>query len=132
MESIAKQFRKREAILSCLRQTREHPSAESLYQDLHRERPDISLATVYRNLALFKSQGLITSLGTVNGIERFDGDVSPHVHFVCTCCGRVLDLPGTETPFPFYEKAAKDMGCAISGYQLMFSGRCPECHGKNT
>ena len=54
-----KQFRKRNAILACLRGTTCHPSAEKLYQMLQQEHPDISLATVYRTLALFKSQGII-------------------------------------------------------------------------
>ena len=59
-----KQFRKRNAILACLRGTTCHPSAEKLYQMLRQEHPDISLATVYRNLALFKSQGIIASMAT--------------------------------------------------------------------
>ena len=65
MEATHKQFRKRNAILTCLRQTEAHPSAEMVHQMLREEHPDISLATVYRNLALFKNQGLIQSLGTV-------------------------------------------------------------------
>ena len=79
-----KQFRKRNAILACLRGTTCHPSAEKLYQMLQQEHPDISLATVYRNLALFKSQGLIASVATVDGVERFDGNIEPHVHFICS------------------------------------------------
>ena len=58
----SKTFRKRNAILHCLRSTTSHPSAEALYQLLQKEHPDISLATVYRNLALFKSQGLAVSV----------------------------------------------------------------------
>lgn len=127
MEAIAKQFRKRNAILSCLRETKQHPSAEALYQSLHRDHPDISLATVYRNLALFKSQGLIQSLGTVNGMERFDGDTSPHVHFICTHCGAVLDMPGSDAPVASFEQAAHDLGCRIEGCQLMFTGTCQDC-----
>ena len=88
----SKTFRKRNAILHCLRSTTSHPSAEALYQLLQKEHPDISLATVYRNLALFKSQGLAVSVGTVDGIERFDGNTEPHVHFICTGCGAVQDL----------------------------------------
>ena len=130
MENTAKQFRKRSAILSCLRQTKEHPSAEALYQSLHQEHPDISLATVYRNLALFKSQGLITSLGTVNGVERFDGDISPHVHFVCSGCGKVLDLPHRQSPIPLYAEDAQSMGCNIDDFQLLFRGLCQECKNK--
>ena len=87
-----KQFRKRNAILACLRGTTCHPSAEKLYQMLQQEHPDISLATVYRNLALFKSQGIIASVATVGGVERFDGNIEPHVHFICSGCGAVLDV----------------------------------------
>ena len=87
-----KQFRKRNAILSCLRCTDQHPSAETLHQMLQQEHPDISLATVYRNLAFFKSQGMIASLGAVNGVERFEANVQPHVHFICGCCGGEIYL----------------------------------------
>ena len=99
MESV-RQFRKRNTILSSLQQSKAHPSAEALYHSLRQEHPDISLATVYRNLALFKSQGLIRSLGTVSGVERFDGDLSPHAHFVCRGCSAVLDLPEAQLPDP--------------------------------
>lgn len=98
MEAATKQFKKRNAILSCLRGTVLHPSAEMVHEMLREEHPDISLATIYRNLALFKSQGLIQSVGTVNGSERFDADTRPHVHFICTACGAVIDLPDTGSP----------------------------------
>ena len=88
METRTKHFRKRDAILTCLRSTDTHPSAEWIYENVRQEIPDISLATVYRNLSLFKEQGMISSLGTVKGIERFDGNVEPHVHFICSECGK--------------------------------------------
>ena len=124
MES-AKQFRKRNAILSCLQQSKVHPSAEALYQSLREEHPDISLATVYRNLALFKTQGLIRSLGTVSGVERFDGDTSPHVHFMCTGCGAVLDMPVAQ--LPDYSQKAQEMGCRVEQTQLVLTGLCRDC-----
>ena len=83
MEQTGKQFRKRTAILTCLRQSKAHPSAEDIYHSLQQEHSDISLASVYRNIKLFKDEGLIISLGTVNGVERLDGRVDPHVHFAC-------------------------------------------------
>ena len=55
MEAATKQFKKRNAILSCLRGTVLHPSAEMVHEMLREEHPDISLATIYRNLALFRS-----------------------------------------------------------------------------
>ena len=127
MERTAKQFRKRDAILSCLRQTSEHPSAEWIYMRLKPEYPDISLGTIYRNLSLFKEQGLITSLGTVKGVERFDGNTAPHVHYICTGCGRVLDLPGMSVPEELNQAAARDSGGRVDTWQLTFTGLCGEC-----
>ena len=120
-----KQFRKRNAILACLRGTTCHPSAEKLYQMLRQEHPDISLATVYRNLALFKSQGIIASVATVDGVERFDGNIEPHVHFICSGCGAVLDV--TQVDQPDYSSYARFLGCRIDQTQLTFTGLRREC-----
>ncbi|MCI7808839.1 transcriptional repressor [bacterium] len=127
MEAAAKQFKKRNAILACLRQTRLHPSAEMVYEMLRPDFPDISLATVYRNLSRFKSEGLIQSLGTVDGIERFDADTHPHVHFICTGCGRVMDLPQLEPPLSLGQEAEASTGCHVESCQLTFSGLCGHC-----
>ena len=127
MERTAKHFRKRDAILSCLRSTTEHPSAEWIYMRLKPEYPDISLGTVYRNLSLFKEQGVIASLGTVKGVERFDGNTAPHVHYICTGCGRILDLPGLSVPEELCSAAARDSGGRVEACQLSFTGICGEC-----
>lgn len=127
METTSKQFRKRNAILTCLRQTCTHPSAEDVHRMLQAEHPDISLATVYRNLNLFKKQGVIQSLGTVNGIERFDANTEPHVHFVCTGCDAVMDLPQIPVPMSLGTPAESSTGCRIEGCQLTFTGKCGAC-----
>ena len=127
MEHKSKQYAKRSAILTCLRNTHTHPSAEALHQLLQDEHPDISLATVYRNLALFKNQGIIQSLGTVDGIERFDANTEPHVHFICTCCDSVIDLPHMEVPESLCSRAANETGGTVANCQLSFTGTCREC-----
>lgn len=127
MERTAKHFRKRDAILSCLRGTTDHPSAEWIYNRLKPEIPDISLGTVYRNLALFKEQGIIASLGTVKGAERFDGNTAPHVHYICTGCGKVVDLAGMQIPAELSEAASGLSGGRVDSCQLCFYGTCRMC-----
>ena len=92
MERATRYSKKRADMLTLIQSTNCHPSAEWVYQQLKPTHPDLSLGTVYRNLALFQEQKLIKSVGVVNGQERFDGTVAPHSHFVCTSCGSVLDL----------------------------------------
>lgn len=131
METRRKHSRKRDAILQCLRSTDTHPSAEWVYSRLKPEIPDLSLGTVYRNLTLFKESGDIISLGTVQGLERFDGRTDPHVHFVCTQCGRVIDLPGVELPKELVEAAEAQAQAPITESRLTFYGPCPHCVKQN-
>ena len=130
MEHATKHFRKRSAILSCLRSTTAHPSAEMVHEMLQQEHPDISLATVYRNLSLFKTQGLIQSLGMIHGIERFDADTRPHVHFVCNCCSAIMDLHQMDAPQRLCSEAAHHIGGQVDSCQLMFFGTCRDCLAK--
>ena len=123
----AKQFRKRNAILACLQGTTSHPSAEMVYEMLQKEHPDISLATVYRNLARFKSQGLVTSVATVRGVERFDAMTHPHVHFICTVCDMIVDLPRMEIPESLSAEAEEASGCRVRDCRLTFTGLCEKC-----
>ena len=127
MESSGKQFRKRNAILACLRQSKAHPSAEDIYHTLQQEHSDISLASVYRNIKLFKDEGLIISLGTVNGIERLDGRVDPHVHCACSACGAVVDVPDVEVPASVPKATEACLGCRVDDTRLVLTGLCRNC-----
>ena len=127
MEATTKQFRKRNAILECLRSTHTHPSAEMVHEMLREAHPDISLATVYRNLNYFKQQGLATSVATVRGVERFDANTEPHVHFICNGCDAVIDLEQIQVPQTLDEAVEKTSGCRVSSCQLTFNGLCGNC-----
>ena len=127
MEAPQKNFRKRNAILSYLQSTEAHPSAETIFSDLKPQIPDLSLGTVYRNLSLFKAQGLAISVATVNGVERFDGNAAPHVHFICSTCDAVIDLDEMEVPDALREAAAQCCGGRVDSCQLSFTGLCQKC-----
>lgn len=127
MDTVKKHFKKRNAILSYLRSTDTHPSAEMVFNQLKPEYPDLSLGTVYRNLSMFKQKGDIISLGAVNGVERFDGNTCPHVHFVCTGCEAVIDLPQIKVPDELNQKVTGQTGGHIDVCQLTFMGQCKSC-----
>ena len=125
MERTRKHSKKRDAILECIRQTKCHPSAEWVYQQLKPDFPDLSLGTVYRNIAMFKEEGVIQSIGVVNGLERYDYTTEPHPHFICSTCGLVMDLDHVVLPAAVLEDAAS--GGTIATYQLLFMGTCAQC-----
>ena len=127
MTQAKKHFRKRDAILAYLRSTDIHPSADMVYAKLKPEIPDLSLGTVYRNLSMFRQQGTIMSVGTVSGVERFDGNTEPHVHFVCQDCSAVIDMPQMQIPETMTDSAESMIGGHVESCQLSFTGQCKAC-----
>ena len=119
--------KKRQAILDCLRNTTSHPTDEWIYAQLKPEYPDLSLATVYRNLNQLKENGIIHSLGTVNGKERFDATVKEHTHAVCTKCGKTVDIFDAKLPKEISEQAEKSTGFHFEHYEIRLTGMCDEC-----
>lgn len=119
--------KKRQAIYDCLCASSAHPTAAWIYQQLQCDFPDLSLGTVYRNLAQLKKAGLIQSVGVINGQERFDAVVTPHPHLICQSCGAVQDLPGVYFPPELVSAAEAASGYQISDVALCLSGRCPAC-----
>ena len=128
MAPVQKHFRKRDAILECLRCSKAHPSAEMLFNQLKPQIPDLSMGTVYRNLTLFKEQGLCSSVATVSGVERFDGNTDPHVHFICSNCDAVIDLDEMQIPQALSQTAASCCGGQVTECQLSFTGLCRDCN----
>ena len=127
MEKATKHFRKRDAILDYLKQSKAHPSAEMIFTDLKPQISDLAMGTVYRNLTLFKQQGLATCVATVKGVERFDGNTAPHVHFICAGCDAVIDLDEMQIPETLHQTAAACCGGQVDVCQLSFTGLCRNC-----
>lgn len=116
---------KREAIFKTIASTKSHPSAKWVYEQLKDEIPNLSLGTVYRNIALFKEQGKVISVASVNGEERIDADTTDHAHFICESCGCVYDLFNSElSPL---EKELSKSGFEIMRKNVIFHGICKNC-----
>lgn len=124
---VTKHFRKRDALYQYLKGTTAHPSAETIYTDLKQQIPDLAMGTVYRNLTLFKQQGLVSSVATVDGVERYDANTDPHVHFICQHCHAVIDLMDMQVPDDLRHTAAALCGGRVDACQLSFSGVCRDC-----
>jgi len=116
----------RRVILEELRKERTHPSADELYLRVRRRLPDISMATVYRNLEILSQHGLIRRLWEGGGPRRYDGVTDEHYHVTCDRCGRIGDVP-LEAVNGFLNEAQKITDYAIKGYRLEFYGFCPSC-----
>ncbi|MCL2212955.1 MAG: transcriptional repressor [Oscillospiraceae bacterium] len=117
---------KREAILKKLRSTKSHPSAEWIYNELKAEYPGIGIATVYRNLKKFREDGTIQSVATVGGHERYDADISNHIHFICDTCGEVSDVDFEQKHIKL-ESHLQQKGYSVAICTTNLRGKCNKC-----
>ena len=116
----------REEIYQAVCASREHPTAQMVYDTLRPKMPKLSLGTVYRNLQQMAQSGRLIALD--GPVVRFDATVFPHTHLRCNCCGRVADV---DLPYDAeLDHAFGKEGWHISGHNLMFNGICPACAGE--
>lgn len=113
----------RELIYEQLAGSREHPSAEQIYQTLKPENPSLSLGTVYRNLNRLAEEGRAVRMPF--STDRYDACTVSHPHFYCEHCGRLYDLEidlDSES-----EKAVRKLGYRVERCDMIFRGVCPRC-----
>lgn len=117
----------RDAILELLQNVNCHPSADWIYNRLKEEHPNLGIATVYRQLADLRKSGAISSVVTVQGQERYDGNTKPHTHFICHSCGAVIDLHEIAEDPDLIEKAEQQYSVKITSHALLYHGTCNQC-----
>lgn len=123
-----KHSHKRDAVEQAICSSKEHPSADHVYASLRESYPSISLATVYRNIAQLRADDKIKSVGIVNGVERYDGDLRDHPHFVCEQCGAVIDIePQDAIGQNPDELIAEKYNVEITSCHVVYKGRCGSC-----
>lgn len=120
--------RQRESIIQYLRSTREHPTAETVYQHIRAQHPKVSLGTVYRNLSVLTANGEIRRFSSIDGLDHFDAEISPHYHFICLGCGCIQDVP--MKPLSDIDRlASMDVDGQIESHSVTFFGHCSDCLG---
>ena len=119
----------REIILRELVTSKQHLTADELYDIVKKVMPRISLATVYRNLEILSEASIIGKLEISGRQKRFDYDPEDHDHIYCVNCHRVDNLniarTGEET-----KKMNAVEGYTVTGYRLEIVGICESCQKK--
>ncbi|MBQ3667494.1 MAG: transcriptional repressor [Elusimicrobiaceae bacterium] len=117
--------RQRQEIFRAVAQSNAHPSAETVFLQVRESLPNVSLDTVYRTLSSLEEMGLLHQVG-LSSKARFDGDLRPHCHFVCTKCGEVYDVFPQEHEQISWPSSAQNAG-EIKQVNVQFKGICKNC-----
>jgi len=107
----------------------EHPTAARIYNEVRKQHPTVSLATVYKTINLLKEHHIIQELAIVDGDKRFDPNTQTHLNLICVKCGEIRD---SDNPVikDSVEKAAEDEGFSVTGQNLTLYGVCHQCAAK--
>lgn len=117
----------RELIKDIIKGRKDHPTADMIYQSVIEIEPTVSLGTVYRNLKLLTDENEVITLETTDKKIHYDGDTSNHSHFICSDCGKIIDLFFEFCPPEFLSKD----GHRVTAEKRLYYGVCKDCDLKN-
>ncbi|NLM44569.1 MAG: transcriptional repressor [Clostridiales bacterium] len=110
-----------------------HLSVEDIYQRL--KEADVGLATVYRNVKIFTSIGIVKEI-VVDGISYYELKIYSkkplHLHFQCVKCNDIIDIDEREIALDYLKlnKTIEDKNdLEINDVDIMFIGLCKRCRG---
>ena len=90
-------------------------------EDIHRELPTLSFATIYSTLDLLEELGLVRRVSTLEGTTVYDSRTDPHGHAMCRRCGRLFDLDAGEA------QSAAPAGFTVEQATIQLIGLCSDC-----
>ncbi len=113
------------AVLEYLLGAPGHPSAEEVGAAVNRTDATTSRASVYNVLRSLTRAGIVSELVLDDAVARYDANLEPHHHFVCTSCGKVDDVPAPLCP-TLPPRSLPD-GRLVTGVSVTLRGVCAGC-----
>jgi Fur family peroxide stress response transcriptional regulator len=106
--------------------SRDHPTAQQVYDQVRKIHPTVSLATVYKTLEVLKSLDLIQEVNLPKGQARFDSYMKPHINLICLLCGNIVDFDETAA-IEETRKVAAVAKFKPKGQRIDIFGICKRC-----
>ncbi len=104
-----------------------HPNALELFEKLRVQFPTISLATIYKTLALLKEKDEVLEIDLPTD-NHYDGNKPyPHPHLICIQCKGIMDGEDVPSLQMINQEIAEKYGFQVQKQQLIFYGLCQNC-----
>ena len=108
------------AVAGVLFPSRDHLSAEQVWEKVRAACPAISRATVYNTLDLFARKGLVLKRALRDGAFAYDPVLKPHHHLVEEETDKVYDIPWEAVKVPCEISVP---GFEVSDFHLVIRGK---------
>ena len=111
---------------------RPHSTADDIDKVVRSEIGAISRQAVYDALGTLTEKGVLRRIQPAGSPARYENRVGDnHHHLICRACNRMVDVDCAVGETPCLT-AADDWGYEIDEAEVIYWGRCPECHQKET
>lgn len=122
-----KNTKQRQVILDILVNSKCPLTAEDIFLAVKASNSSVCLSTIYRNLELLRSKGLITKCVLEDGKARYELLDTSHQHYlVCLKCSKVVNID--KCPFESIKSSIiNETEFDISSHKLEIYGLCPLC-----
>jgi possible ferric uptake regulator protein len=100
-----------------------HLTADDIFEHFRNSQYNISLATIYNTLNLFKEKKIVSFVRMQNGEYKYETTLDEHVHFECTKCKKIYNMPSLND---YFEEINK--GFSIQETEVLFRGICSDCN----
>lgn len=107
-----------------------HLSPEEIYENVRRQIPSISLATVYKNIKTFVTAGLLLQVSPHHSSLRIESNHAPHHHLFCTRCNTILDIEAGALGSLQVPRKLPD-GFRMQSVSIEIHGLCGKCAAKS-
>ncbi len=106
-----------------------HLNIDMLYQEVKETYPNVSLATVYKNISIMTENGLLEEVKVPECKSVFEISKTPHLHLHCSQCGKIEDF---ELDLDTVMRAVEEVsGYDVQSATLVIRGICPACRKSN-
>ena len=113
-------------IFSVLALTNEHPNIESIFNQVRKRIPVISLDTVYKTVNLLVNRGIVSRINCDHRFSRYDAQTDQHHHFFCSECKTIKDLDVKDFNGINIPTEIPGIG-TVQSLGIEISGKCVSC-----
>ncbi len=121
----------RKEIIEAIIKLQKHFDAEDIYQQLRKNKSDVSLATVYRTIPLLIDSGLIVETLHCRDKVLYEKSYNKkhHDHLVCINCGKIIEFYNEDVE-RLQDEICRKYQFVATEHRLGIKGYCKECQDK--
>ena len=116
----------RDRLYSLIKESKRHPTAKWLLEQMSTYFPSINEGNLYRNIRILIDEGHIVARTFDDNTEHYDAITTNHYHFVCSRCGKIIDIDIDVTQC-VPKEIQQRLPHRIDTHTIQFFGVCEDC-----